>query len=169
MTIRREGNGFEVLSAALKDLDGVEGKAGWFESATYKKGMPVAAVAYINEHGAITNGGAIAAAYQSGGKGAKPGYIPPRPFMRMTAEREQEAWLGYLEAGAGDVLDGSKTALQVVELVALKAAGDIGKTIATFTTPPNAPSTIKRKGINAPLRDTKQMLQSVTGVAERSK
>ena len=38
---------------------------------------------------------------------------------------------------------------------------DIKGTIATFTDPPNKPSTIAKKGHNQVLRDTKNMMNSV--------
>ena len=40
--------------------------------------------------------------------------------------------------------------------------GDVKAAIAAWTTPPNSPATIVRKGGNTPLRDTGSLLKSIT-------
>lgn len=177
MSIRREGPGLQSLAVALKDLDGVQGKVGWFESAKYTDGTPVAHVAAIQEFGS--------------------GAIPPRPFMRTTLAEKQGEWGQQLEAGAGAVLDGKATARQVLEATMLRAAGDVAKKIASIYTPPLSPLTLLARqsagsnkrlsgakelgalareldkgppnvgGVSTkPLVWTGQMIQSVTGVVE---
>lgn len=42
-----------------------------------------------------------------------------------------------------------------------QAKGDLQQSIVDWQTPPNAPSTIAKKGFNDPLRDTDQMLNAV--------
>jgi hypothetical protein len=171
MTIRREGNGFAALEAALDGLDGIEAKAGWFETAKYPNGLPVATNAFIHEHGALTGGGAVAAVLQGGeGPGARSVYIPPRPFMRPTVAAQTGAWMALLEQGAKAALLGSVTPRQAMESVVLKAAADVAKTIAAITEPPLSPATIRgKKGATKPLIDTGLMIQSVTGVVEDTK
>lgn len=75
-------------------------------------------------------------------------------------------WVRLMGEGAKAMLAGSHTAAQVLEMVALKAAGDVGKAIAAVTSPALAPSTVKRKGNAKPLVETGQMIQSVTGKVE---
>lgn len=72
---RSNPNGFEVLAAKLKQLDGVETKVGWFSSARYETGQPVAGVMAIQEFGS--------------------GPIPPRPFFRTTIAEQKQAWADY--------------------------------------------------------------------------
>jgi hypothetical protein len=168
MAVQRSGPGFAALEAALESLDGIEAKSGWFETAKYKTGMPVATIAYINEFGALTGRAQIAGILQGGeSKGHRAVYIPPRPFMRPTVAAKGAEWMALLERGAAVVLTGGMTAHDVMEQVALKAAADVAKTITEVMEPPNAPSTIKRKGFNKPLVHTRQMFQSVTGIVEK--
>lgn len=115
MTIKRSGPGFATLQTHLKALDGVEAKAGVFESAHYADGTPVAYVLAIQEYGA--------------------GKIPPRPTGRPTVEAKKAEWLAQLEAGARAVLNGEATAIQVLELTALGAAGDWAKAIEALHAP----------------------------------
>lgn len=151
---RTPGPGAQQLQALLDGLGNVRGKTGWFESAKYPDGTPVAYVAAIQEFGA--------------------GKIPPRPFMRPTVAEQQAAWRESLDKGARSILSGDRTLLQVVELLTLKAAGDIAKTISEVYNPPLAEATIRaRAGRNAkgmastkPLVDTGIMINSVTGIAE---
>jgi len=110
------------LVAALKDLDGLTGKAGWLENERYEDGTPVAYVAAIQELGN--------------------GPIPPRPFMRNTTSEKGKAWMDLFGLGAVEVLDGRLTAPQALEAVVLRAAGDIAITISKVTAPPLSPLTL---------------------------
>lgn len=151
MTVKRtpHAGGVTRLVAALRELDGVQAKTGWFETAKYKDGTPVALVAAIHEFGAPGAG------------------IPARPFMRPTVAEKREAWMRNLEAGATEVLRGNMSASAVLEAVAMRAAGDISKAISRVTSPPLSPITIKRKGSAKPLVETGLLRQSVTGIVER--
>lgn len=68
MVVRREGPGTAKVLAAIKGLDGLEGKTGWFETARYPDGTAVAYVATIHEFGTPR--------------------IPARPFMRPAVDVE---------------------------------------------------------------------------------
>lgn len=153
MSVRRvPGPAAASVSVALKELDGLVGKTGWFETAKYADGTPVAYVATIQEMG-----------YPEGG-------IPARPFLRPTAAEKGAPggeWSQVAAAGARAALNGKTTAAAALEALTLKAAGDVGKTIVSITTPALSPRTIAAKGFSKPLVDTGQMLQSVTGVVER--
>lgn len=174
------------LTVKLKDLDGVRGKTGYFETAKYEDGTSVAYIATIQEFG-----------YAAGN-------IPPRPTMRPTAAEHGKPggkWALSFAAGAKAVLAGKRTALEVMEITALMAAGDVGKAISNLHTPTLSPVTLMArlyrhdmgskvssgktlgalaKGLDAgpvnfgglvsikPLVDTGLMFQSVTGVAEKT-
>lgn len=167
MTVRRSGPGIASLTVALRELHGLEAKVGWFESARYKDGTPVAYVAAIHEFGAVTRLAKAAEAYQAGGQGAKPVVIPPRPFMRPTVAAKSQAWIDLLGQGAKASLTGGPRPRDVLEMVALRAAGDIAKTIRSIQTPPLSPLTVARKGHRKPLVDTGQMIQSLTGAVTK--
>lgn len=150
MSVRRvrSNDGVRGLVVAMDDLEGVRGKVGWFESAHYPNGRSVAENAATHEFGAPQAG------------------IPPRPFMRPTIDREKDKWSRQIGEGARSVLAGQRTARQVLEVVMVGAAGDVGKSIQAVTSPPLKPETVKRKGFAKPLIDTSLMFQSVTGVVE---
>jgi len=122
--IRTPGDGEKNLKFALKNLDGKIGKTGWFSSAKYENGMQVAEVAVTQEYG-------------DPGKN-----IPPRPFMRPTIAEQKAKWLDIVERKSIDVVKGKATAHDVMESVALQAAGDVRKTITSIQTPPLKDSTI---------------------------
>lgn len=108
----------DALSTALETLKGVTGKVGWFESAVYPDGTPVAYVATIQEFGSPAN------------------KIPPRSFMRTTATEQDAAWRDLAGKISAQVLQGKITARQGMELLCLQAEGDIAHKIATITSPP---------------------------------
>jgi len=156
MAVRRSGQGGARLTAALKELDGLQAKTGWFETAKYATGVNVAQVAAVHEFGATIT-------HENGAKSV----IPARPFMRPTVAEKGSEWVDMLAAGARSVLTGGATAPQVMEVVALRAAADVAKTISKITSPPLSPLTIARKGSTKPLVDTGQMIQAVTGIVEK--
>ena len=150
MTVRREGPGTAKVLATLEGLDGLEGKVGWFESAHYPGGTPVAYVATIHEFGT--------------------GRIPARPFMRPAVADHGGEWLELIGQGVKASMMGGPSPAEVLELVMLQAAGNVAEKIHSL--PPLDPKasavTIKRKGHSKALIDTGQMFQSVTGKVERT-
>ncbi|AFU62298.1 hypothetical protein AVV48_gp49 [Acinetobacter phage phiAC-1] len=50
---------------------------------------------------------------------------------------------------------------KILGLVGMQMQQDIQYTIITFNNPPNAPATIAKKGVNAPLRDSLLMHDSI--------
>ena len=150
MTVRREGPGTAKVLATLEGLDGLDGKVGWFESAHYPGGTPVAYVATIHEFGT--------------------GRIPARPFMRPAVADHGGEWLELIGQGVKASMMGGPSPAEVLELVMLQAAGNVAEKIQSL--PPLDPKvsavTIKRKGHSKALIDTGQMFQSVTGKVERT-
>lgn len=193
-TITRSNPGcFKVLAEGLKQLDGKIGRAGWFETSKYEDGTPVAHIAAVQEFGAsishpggtpykIGPGGRAVFVTKAEGDGlpvTKPHQIiiPPRPTVRPTITRDKATWLKNMMAGAKKVLRGQITAAEVMEAVALAAAGGIAKTIAELTAPPLKASTVaarRRKmsnnkivgSLTKPLVATGIMLNTVTGKSE---
>lgn len=148
--VRRSGPGAGKVAAVVKGLDGLEAKVGWFESALYPDGTPVAYVATIHEFGT--------------------GKIPARPFMRPAVAEYGQSWLDQLATGARMAVqsDGAISAIEVLDAVAQTAAGNVGQVIKSVMSPALKPVTIARKGHAKPLIDTGQMFQSVTGKVEKT-
>lgn len=146
-TVKVVGGG--KLDAALaRYLDGATRtmRAGILEGSTYPDGTPTALVAFWDEYGTQR---------QVNGKTVT---IPPRPFMRQTATAKAARWAKIvgvtLQRNGGDF----EAALRLAGEAAMT---DIKQTIATFTDPPNKPSTIAKKGHDQVLRDSKHMMNSV--------
>lgn len=148
------------LKAALAGIDGKVGKVGWFATATYPGGVPVALVAAVNEYGWPEHN------------------IPPRLGMRATAERCEAAWARVAQGAAKAVLAGKMTPHDAMELIGAKAAGDIRKNIAHVTSPPLKVNTIKARlagkkqgrvvsiTIAKPLVRTGHLLNTLTNTVE---
>lgn len=119
---RTPGAAAEGLRQVIQGFGSKRLRVGFFETARYEDGTPVAYVASIHEWGSPP--------------------IPPRPFMRPTAAREKPAWDGHLKAGAAAVARGDVTAGQVLEQIGQLAAGDISKTISQITEPPLTRTTL---------------------------
>lgn len=160
-TVRRvPGEAAATLSIAIAGLDGKVGRVGWFKTAVYPSGVPVALIAAINEYGWPEHN------------------IPPRLGMRATAERMQGAWAQVAQAASRRVLRGELTPEQALDLIGQKAAGDIRKNISQVSSPPLKTATVearlrgKKQGkvvslsIAKPLVHTKHLLNTLTNTVE---
>ncbi len=118
-------------------------RVGFLEKSRYPAGkngesMHVAQVAFWNEFGTIRT--------------------PSRPFFRTTITRESPTW--------GDKLSKAIVATDYNGEAALRLLGqsmrdDIENAIAQWSSPGNAPSTVKKKGFDKPLIDTGVMQRAV--------
>lgn len=188
---------FAQIENRIKELTGSQAKVGWFESARYENGTPVAYVAAIQEYGAyinhpggtpykIVNGQAVFVSKSSPEAASLPKtkphpiVIPPRPFMRPTVAEKTPEWKKILLDGSKAILRGNATSQLVMEAVSSKAAGDIAKTIARIWQPPLKEATVKARArrlksheitqsLRKPLVDTGMLIQSITHVVENDK
>lgn len=140
------GAALDAKLAQILDDAQLTMRAGILEGSRYPDGTPTALVAFWDEYGTSRhiNGNVVT--------------TPPRPFMRTTAIARASRWakiVGVTMQGNGGDIDGA------LRMAGEAAVADIKQTIATFTDPPNAESTIAKKGQSQPLRDTKNMLNSV--------
>ena len=181
-------SGGEKLEAYLKSLADKLGSSGtlnvgFLEGAKYDDGTPVAYIAAVNEFG-----GTIEAKerqqtiYRSVGKDgtllksgkfvkqSKSNYetthkvkahtitIPPRPYFRTMIAAKSGDWgpaLGkLLKATDYSTEDSLKMMGEVIR-------GELQESIADFSSPANAASTVRSKGFDDPLVDTGHMLDSV--------
>ena len=84
--------------------------------------------------------------------------IPARPWLAPGVQSGTIEYLREIEKGVkkGDNLD------MVLERVGIVATGKVQQYMTDLRTPPNAPSTIAKKGSSNPLIDSGMMRQSVT-------
>lgn len=122
-----------------KQLKKQNGKieVGFFEGEKYPDGKSVAEVAAFNEFGG--------------------GHTPPRPFMRTLVQNHRKIWRKILQ----DELPKEDDAHTALATLAEYMVDDLKDYIKIWTYPPNAPSTIAKKGFNDPLVDTGRMMDSV--------
>jgi phage gpG-like protein len=90
------------------------------------------------------------------------GNIPERSFLRVPLRANQDAYAAIFKRGLPQVISGQLTAGQIMEQVGARAAADSQEAISAGIAPPNAPSTIARKGSSKPLIDTGRLRQSIT-------
>lgn len=143
MATIRGGDKFETVLRDIADKlrDGGSVRVGFLEGATYPDGKPVAMIAAINEFGAPGAG------------------IPPRPFFRnMIAEKSGE----WPQAVADLVVENDYDFGKFAPLIGEAITGQLRQSIVDTNEPPNAPSTIRKKGHAKPLVDSGHMLNSVS-------
>ncbi len=87
--------------------------------------------------------------------------IPERSFMRKWFEKNLAKTKRLSKKNLVKVILGNFTAELAVEGLGLYAKKGIKKTITDLKRPPNAPYTIKKKGFDDPLIETKDMLNGI--------
>ena len=124
MKVRRT-KGVDLRKVA-RELEGLRTRVGFFDTAKYPDGVPVALVATVQEHG-----------YPQGG-------IPARPFFGPTRDANKERWDKTISDGIRAVSQGTGvTPLQVFEAVGLQAQGDLKRAIIAVNQPKLTESTIR--------------------------
>ncbi len=159
----KPGPGMRALNAFVQGMSQDAAKIGFFKSAVYPDGTPIAYVASIQEFG-----------YPEGG-------IPPRPFMRNAMDANGREWTRNFGILAKRVVNGRMSPRDALEAIGVLAAGDVRKSISALTTPPLAKSTLQARYRRAtsggspikylsikPLVDTGALLAHVTHVVEPS-
>ena len=136
--VKRTGQGLaNYLKKLAPESTGAHVKVGVLENSKYPDGTPVPLVAFWNEYGTRT--------------------APPRPFFRDTIEQNKKNW-------SEKVVSDAKKGLNVTQIlgsVGLLMQTNIQTAIMTFTDPPNADSTVSKKGTNSPLRETMLLYDSI--------
>lgn len=157
----------EAVERRLKEIAANIGhgsvSVGFLSGATYPDGTPVAQVAFWNEFG--TKGRAFgesphpeAVAEGIRKEPSLVGGIPPRPFFRLMVAKHSDDWAD----GLGKALIATKgDGPRALALMGEEIKGQLTQSINDLTTPPLAPSTIRRKGFSKPLIDTAHMIDSI--------
>lgn len=116
-------------------------RVGFFEGSKYEGGKPVASVARYNEFGLG---------------------VPRRSFMRPAIHENKQRLVEILRSKYKQAIKDNTDTMEALSVFGEFCKGLIQNQIISGHYKPNARSTIKRKGINAPLRDTRLMLHSVS-------
>ena len=148
VSVKVQRRGGKKLARLLREAGkgGVSGvKVGFFSTARYEDGTPVAAVAAWNEFGTET--------------------IPERPFFRNALAEAERGVSNILAKG----IDTKKMVVdeQLAGRVGEYVQGKIQDSITSLKEPPNAPETVRRKGSSNPLLDTGTLRNSVAWEVER--
>lgn len=93
-------------------------------------------------------------------------HIPERSFLRAWFDENESKCREAVKRMASSVLAGKYKPEQALQLVAQRFVGEIQKRMAQGVPPPNAASTIARKGSDKPLIDTGQLRSSISYVVE---
>lgn len=88
--------------------------------------------------------------------------IPPRPFFDVAMDTNKGKYRMAMIKSAIDILRGKTNTQGFLTKLGILAQGDVQQAIVDFSSPPNAPSTIAKKGFDNPLIDTGEMKGDVT-------
>lgn len=92
--------------------------------------------------------------------------IPSRSYIRSTVDENQEQWGDLATEYWGQIVDQDLTKFEALSLIGQQIEADIKQKMIKLRTPPNAPSTIRRKGSSNPLIDTGHLMQSIRYVVK---
>ena len=135
----------ERLKGKTRVLVGVPKGAG-----VYEDGLTIATIAAVNNFGSAD------------------GKIPPRPFLQPAINKGAPEYQRLAEVMIPKVLSGEMTMKVLLEQMGNLAEGHVKQEITDLDTPPNAQSTIDKKGSDSPLIDTGALRQSIRYVVDDS-
>lgn len=135
----------ERLKGKTRVLVGVPKGAG-----VYEDGLTIATIAAVNNFGSAD------------------GKIPPRPFLQPAINKGAPEYQRLAEVMIPKVLSGEMTMKVLLEQMGSLAEGHVKQEITDLNTPPNAQSTIDKKGSDSPLIDTGALRQSIRYVIDDS-
>lgn len=163
MKITRKAGKIDALRQTAAKLDDAQARVGWFPSARYEGGQPVAGVAMVQEFGSVKRG------------------IPPRPTMRPTVDDKRADWIKTTAQLTRAAAQGKIAPADVLNGLAQAAEGHVRATITKIMDPPLSPATVaarkrrlasggKRanpKTIAKPLVDTGILLNTLTSEVDQ--
>lgn len=87
--------------------------------------------------------------------------IPARSYIRSTVDENADLYQELAVGLLGQIVDGDTDKLQALSIMGQKIEADIKAKMTALRQPPNAPSTIRRKGSDNPLIDTGLLRSSI--------
>jgi hypothetical protein len=109
----------------------------------------------------VRGGGDVATYAAANEFGTADGHVPERSFLRSTLDEHREEYAEVVAKGLGRIIDGKSTPERELGRLGLRVVRDVQAKIVTSVPPPNAPSTIARKGSSTTLIDTGRLRQSI--------
>lgn len=123
----------------------------------------------LQNDGTSSDGGVLVSHYGAVNEfGSSNGHIPERSFIRSTFDETVDKLVDTRDKIIGGVYAGKLTADRGAGLLGEMHQTDIQRKITSHPPPPNAPSTIARKGSSGTLVDQGLMRQSVRWVMKRN-
>lgn len=104
--------------------------------------------------------------------GTENGHIPARPFLTLAFDKHRDELVEMGGKLIGGILDGKMTVEKALNILGASLANFAKREITdgSGVPPPNAPSTVRRKGSDRPLVDTGRLLGAINWSVEiRSK
>jgi len=95
--------------------------------------------------------------------------VPARPFMRLTFEQRARDLQALVRGLEHRILEETMQVDQALKIMGAAAVGYVRATIDAGVPPPNAPSTIARKGSSKPLINFGQLKGSITSEVRRGR
>ena len=117
-------------------------------AGAYEDGLTIATIAAVNNFGSAD------------------GQIPARPFLQPAVEEGAPVYRRLAEIMLPKVLSGEMEMQTLLEQMGMLAEGHVKQKITDLRTPPNAQSTIDKKGSDNPLIDTGALRQSIRYVID---
>lgn len=111
------------------------------DTGSYPGGESVAQVAAWNEYGTEN--------------------IPERPFLRATMAKRRKKYRTIMGTIAAAAIEGKASVKEGMARLGELARSDVRNSIVNWSEPGNAPATIRKKGRDDPLVDTRRMVTSV--------
>lgn len=98
----------------------------------------------------------IAAANEFGTKN-----IPARPYIRGAIDANESDIMELAKQYSGEIIDGTTSRFEALSLMGQFIEGLVKAHMVELQSPPNAPSTIKKKGSENPLIDKGHLIGSI--------
>lgn len=118
------------------------------DAGIHNRDYTVADVGAINENGGTNSLGIT---------------VPPRPWMSDVAFSQQSSVASVMRDVAYEVVGGESDAKSGLQQIADDYAQRLVDSVVRWTSPPNAPATIEKKGFDDPLIETGRLRDSLKG------
>lgn len=134
----------------VNSADGLRAKVGiqTGDGSKDRGGITMAGLALVHEFGSETAG------------------VPQRSFLRSTVDENERKYVRIMKARLVEITKQRITAKAALTEIGERVRSDVLDKIRGGIPPPNAPSTVARKGSSTPLVDTGQLLQAITSKVE---